>query len=245
MDEARRFLRLVIPGFIYTLATILFTWILFPSWVSTQLAVLTGASTGIGTAIAAVVASGALGYVFSVMHHFLHNHVSWGAPIDHSAMLDQLISSGMLRVVSLAEDEGRKSGRQFSRQDALPVITSLWHQRMKYSDRVSGTEPKLYVFHDTAHATGTARIAVGWAFVTTLIIAAHISHFESAWWPLFRFVLMVVVATLAIALFWETYYRVGNLGQRVLDEVLADVIAQEVSAENGKPIETTVLRTLD
>lgn len=242
MDEGRRFLRFVIPGVIYLLSTILFTWILFPSWVLTQLAVLLREQVGVGSAIAGVVASGGVGYIFSVIHHLIHNHVRWLAPIDYSAVLNRLVSTGQISILSISEGEKRTSAREFTRNDALPVLTSLWHERSKSCAIVSGVESRLNSFHDTAHASGTARIAVGAALITTVLIAGEISQFEPAWPSVLRFALMSGVAVAAGALFWEDYYRVGNLAQRMLDEVLSDAIAKEMSDREGRAVETIVIR---
>jgi hypothetical protein len=53
---------------------------------------------------------------------------------------------------------------------------------------------------------------------------------------------MLLTASAAAALFWEDYYRVGSLAQRVLEEALSDVIAQEVLETPGGTIETIVIR---
>ena len=107
---------------------------------------------------------------------------------------------------------------------------------------VGNVEPRLTAFHNTVHASGTARIAVGAAFVTTLLVAREISQFEPAGRSVLRFAVMVMVAMAAVALFWEAYYRVGNLGQRILDEVLADAIAKEMTENDGRAVETIVMR---
>jgi hypothetical protein len=161
MDDSRRFLRYVIPGLVYLLSMVLFVWILFPGWTATQLARVLGEQFGLGSAIAGLVASGGLGYVFSALHHLMHNRVGWLAPMDYSLVLNRLVASGQIQIGPLTTGERRSSAPSFSRREALPIITALWHQRTRTSLALAGIEARLNLFHDTAHASGTARIAVG------------------------------------------------------------------------------------
>lgn len=68
MDEARRFLRYVMPGLVYGVETLLLLFIVFPKW--TQHLILdVVAKDGVGAALGGVLASGALGYIFATLHH--------------------------------------------------------------------------------------------------------------------------------------------------------------------------------
>lgn len=62
MDEARRFLRYVIPGVAFIVQTLLILWILIPDWTLDMIAKLR-ADTGIGIVIAALFGSGGLGSI--------------------------------------------------------------------------------------------------------------------------------------------------------------------------------------
>jgi hypothetical protein len=236
MEDTRRLVRYVIPGFVYALATTLYTWILFPSWVQSQLAVLPST----GAAIATVVASGAIGYIFSVVHHCLHNLTRWWVPIDYSKVLNQLVASGSLRILSASD--GKPVHHHFSRDDALPVMTSLWHQRMKKCALVGGTQPKLDGIYDAAHASGTARVAVFFALITTAIIASQISQWDlQQTSSLVRMFWLAVAVVIPILVLWVNYYYAGNIAEKVVGEVLADAIAQE-NLEGRPPAATLVVR---
>lgn len=241
MDDARRFLRFVVPGFVYALQTAAFTWVLFPAWTVERLSSFRE-GVGFGAAITAVFASGAVGYVLGVLHHFMHNRLQWRAAIDHSGILTRLISNDKLRLVEIgAEARPAQTSAVLTRDEALRVVTSLWYQRLKACELVQGAEPKLSALQDVAHASGTARIATVAAVLSTLVIAREISHVEIAAEPVVRLFVMLAISALSIGLFWETYYRVGNLAQRVIDEVLADALARE-AARNGQPPETHWIR---
>jgi hypothetical protein len=53
---------------------------------------------------------------------------------------------------------------------------------------------------------------------------------------------MSAIAVSACALFWEDYYRVGNLAHQVLVETLSDALAHEMATLNGEAIQTIVAR---
>jgi hypothetical protein len=236
MEDTRRLLRYVIPGYVYVLATTLYVWILFPPWVERQVPGLLST----GAVITTVVASGAIGYIFSVVHHCLHNLTQWRVPIDYSKVLNQLVASGNLHIVSASD--GNPVQHHFLRKDALPVMTSLWHERTESSALVRAAQPKLDALHDAAHASGTARVAVFFALVTTGIIASQVSEWAPqrlcAWLRIFWLAVAVVPPFLVL---WINYYHVGNIAQKVIDEVFADAIAQE-NREGRRPVATVVVR---
>jgi hypothetical protein len=75
MDDARRFLRYVLPGLVFGIETLLWLFIVFPGWTQSQL-LSVSAKDGIALAIGSVLASGAVGYVFATVHHWCHWHLS-------------------------------------------------------------------------------------------------------------------------------------------------------------------------
>jgi hypothetical protein len=97
VDEARRFLRYIIPGAIFAFLTALWLYIVLLDWPSFKLLEFTD-KEGIGGAIAALLASGALGYIFATVHHCLH----WNCPkynqkvLDHSDMVNKLLKTQSL-----------------------------------------------------------------------------------------------------------------------------------------------------
>ena len=76
MDEARRFLRYVTPGLVFAVQALLLLFIINPAWTTTQLLGQTK-DAGAGLAVALFLASGGLGYLFSVVHHRLHWSLPW------------------------------------------------------------------------------------------------------------------------------------------------------------------------
>jgi hypothetical protein len=92
MDEARRFLRYVTPGLTFAVQALLLFFIANQTWTIKQLHDLSEKS-GVGSGITLFLASGGFGYLFSVIHHWLH----WFLPftclsaIDHTQAVQQLL----------------------------------------------------------------------------------------------------------------------------------------------------------
>jgi len=94
MDETRRFLRFVIPGTLFAIETAVLLLLLRPDWFREEPLPLKDV-LNLGTALTALLASGALGYLFSVLYHFLHWKVD-RATLDYSPIIRALIRTGRL-----------------------------------------------------------------------------------------------------------------------------------------------------
>lgn len=153
MDEARRFLRYVMPGLVAAIQCGVFLAILVPDWIWRQGGHLKE-DAGLGTAAALFVASGGIGYLLSVLHHSLHWLI--GPPIayvDHRAIISDLSEKHFLRVVDW---EGREV-KNLDRKSAWQVETSFW--RMNEDQRViKAATPGVDALANQLHSAGTARI---------------------------------------------------------------------------------------
>src|SRR4051794_5580857 len=96
MDDARRFLRYVLPGTLFAVEVLLWFSFLHPLRMANFLDQLKQES-GVAVALALLVASGGLGYLFSIIHHWLHWRRSEGT-LDHQQVIRALIDSGLLYV---------------------------------------------------------------------------------------------------------------------------------------------------
>ena len=70
MDEARRFLRYVTPGLLFIIFLCLFLY-LNNREIFIDTAKMISNETDIGLPLALLIASGGMGFVFSILHHFL------------------------------------------------------------------------------------------------------------------------------------------------------------------------------
>ena len=200
MDEARRFLRYVLPGLVYGIETLLWLYIVFPEWTRS---VILGAATkdGLGVAVWSVLASGAVGYIFATVHYWCHWNLSIDKGIlDHSDLVKQLY------------------GQTLSRRDALVVSLGRWYR----ANLGETAYKKLDSLADQAHALGTARVASFFSVVTALAVCFKIGTFSLAAESIGRFVLMLALGIAATCLFHSAYRHVGTVAQGIYDRILTD-----------------------
>jgi hypothetical protein len=210
-------------------------WVLRPDWLTARLEDLRQAN-GLGFALAGLLASGGLGYLFSVLHHELH-WWPWGSVIDHSGVTRGLIQAGTIRVEVLHED-GREtllSADSVTRHSAVAILSGLWHGCLD-EPPVKGADAKVSSLSDVAHSSGTARAASIASLLVSLGVAARVSDFSPHGWPLAHFVFACCIGGLLIWLFWRTYRRVGLLAQAVIEQVLLDSLNRRDKAAGPKTI---------
>ena len=94
MDEARRFLRYVIPGTVFLTQTLLIVWILEPSVAYDIVNAISGKSS-VSAGIAALFVSGGAGFILSILHHSLH----WYAWRDVSSFAPFVASLGDRKLI--------------------------------------------------------------------------------------------------------------------------------------------------
>jgi hypothetical protein len=215
MDEARRFLRYVMPGLVYGIETLFWLFIVFPEW--TQRLILDHAAKDLlGVALGSVLAAGALGYIFATVHHRCHWHLSIDRGIlDHSALINRLLAAGLISIESNA--------KRVNRQEALEISLAHWYQPREHDNSIGdATYKKLDSMGDQAHALGTARVASFFAVVTALTFCFMIGTFSLNFESIVRFVLMLLLGIGVTYLFHDAYRRVGTISQAIYDRIFSD-----------------------
>ena len=125
MDEARRFLRYVTPGLTFAVQALLLLFIVNPPWTLDRIGELKE-DTGAGLAFALFLASGGLGYLFSVVHHRLHWSLPW-LPIQvvaiHLAVIQVAVLSTIdhTRVVNKLRDADLLDLRKLDEETAIKI----------------------------------------------------------------------------------------------------------------------------
>lgn len=226
MDEARRFLRFIMPGALFGMLSIAMLILLVPHWTLPKLGAL-NRDLGIGLAVAGLVGSGALGYALSAIHHQL----AWSLPkwsrINHLDLARRLLEGATPAVV--ANQLGRNgnlaplAAGALDREMAQALLVSLWYQRLGEEPIKSG-DPKVQALADTAHSAGIARVAALAAFATSLGVAAIVGQRSLELEAICRFLGAVMIGVGSTVLFWKTYLRVGRMAERVIENVLLEAI---------------------
>lgn len=224
MDEARRFLRYLIPGLLFGVETLIMLVVVFPEWTISYLTSIKG-NEGLGIALGSLLTAGGLGFLFSTIHHCCH----WRLPldskvIDHSSMIKCLVD---LKVITLDHEAGSSS---VDRKMALDVTLALWYSRLKAGTPIGDADRKVTSLSDISHAAGTGRVASLVALVTVLIICMTAGSWSLDVEPILRFIFMLLLGVGLIVLFHETYVRTGGITQRLIDQLLKATLLKERTA---------------
>ena len=231
MDDARRFLRYVLPGVFFALETSVLLFLLRPDLLSALLATLSKESA-LGAALLALFATGGLGFLFSVVHHAIHWRAS-GKTIDHRSNLERLRRDQVLELPSA-------QSLTLTREDAWVITSTLWYTRRKTSQIVEGADENARMLVDLSHMLGTARVAAAVAPMVALLAAAALSQPSTASGPALRFVLALAISIGLGRVFWTSYLRTTRFAQKVIDQVLADALHAE-KEELGHAVRTHLL----
>lgn len=228
MEDARRFLRYVMPGLVFGTETLLWLFVVLPEWTQTLVSNL-GDKSGLGVVLGGVLASGAIGYIFSTIHHLCHWRLCWDRGIlDHSDLINdaiekRLISSGDRTVDGTGDKEGWLVCPQKvieAREEALAISIAHWYRPRSAINEE--TYRKLDSLGDQAHGLGTARIASFFSGVVALLFIFKLGTFCVTGESILRFVGMVVLWLGITGLFHWSYRRVGIIAQAIYDRVFKD-----------------------
>jgi hypothetical protein len=209
------------PGAVFGLQAVVLLWLLRPDWVESNVGIVAD-KQGIGFVVAGLLGSGALGFVFAVIHHGLH----WNArlsPIDYGELIRSLARAGAVNVVAL-DKEGKSSSVDpdtIDRGLGWAILSSVWYSAESKSP-IRRAERRIASLSDTVHSVGTARVAAIGALVVALVVASRVSVVSAQGWPLFRFVVAMCWGIVVVVFFHRTYSRTGALAQSIIEQVFAN-----------------------
>jgi hypothetical protein len=219
-DEGRRFLRYVIPGLVYGVETLLFLYIVMPGFTVCVLAKLND-KHALGAIVGAFLVSGALGYIFAAVHHWVHWHLCFEEGIfDHRPIIKKLYAEQQYakkRIPLNKEELTRLNNEEKEREMAESISLALWYRYMKEKDL--GKEQIDLLGHQ-AHGLGTARIASIFAILTTVWLSVQHGTPNLCLWPIIRYVLMLCLGVGTIWMFHDAYRRVARFAQETYDKNL-------------------------
>jgi len=222
MDEARRFMRYLLPGLLFVVETFGLLYIVLPS-VAVDTVKDLNAKDNLGFVVATLVASGGLGFLFSSIHHWLH----WLTDLElmnHTAFIDKYGH----------ESEPCKSKRQ-KKKVAQIKFWALWYTRFPQKDQFDVAEKKTVTLGDLAHAIGAARIASVFALVTVLIVCFQ-EELCLDFWPTVRFICFLFIGIFLVLLFDNSYRRVSKIAQGVTERILGGVLDEEQFTTSNQPL---------
>jgi hypothetical protein len=222
MNEAQRFLRLVLPG----LAFLVEVWLLIAvtDWQRTlerTMAWLQG--DALGTAVSLFVVSGGIGFVLATIHHFLHWRL-W-IPLRLAARptaVEKAIGAGLLELID-AETRQCMTAYPKPRQQ-WQVLVSLWHQRKSTSSQIGSATDRVESLSDLVHGVGTGLVGSIFAIVVWMLLAGPIGGPG------------IGVAAALLLLHTTSFWLVTRQAQGIVDMVLLDALFAEAEAKQQAPV---------
>jgi hypothetical protein len=238
MDEARRFLRYVTPGLVFLTETLILLWFI-ESDVIYQILKSFNKESGVGLIIATLLASGGVGFLFSVIHHQLHWCDQIGA-VDHSSFVAALRERGIILLRDRNSGDVLADTVTPNRFEAWSIVTGLWHERLtRKNSLIKGADPRSTSLVDLVHSVGTARVAAGAAWIFALLILWRTCVLSTEGWAVARFIVGNILAAVFVLLYQRAYTRTGEALERVIEQILDDALTQERS-QMSVPIDTFV-----
>jgi hypothetical protein len=238
MDEAKRFLRYVTPGLVFLTETLILLWLIEPDVTYTILKDFREES-GFGLVIATLLASGGIGFMFSVVHHYLHWHDQYTS-VDHRDCIASLRARRIIQLCNRETGKGLADAMEPNRFQAWTIMTGLWHERVAFENSfIKSADPRASSLADLVHSVGTARVAAIAAWIFALLILLRSCSISMEGWAIARFIIGNILAAGFILLYHAGYRRTGKAAQRIAEQVLDDTLTQE-QKKNGAPIDTYV-----
>lgn len=232
MNDARRFLRFLVPGALYGFETALLLSVLRPDWIDLALRAV-GQTEGLLPVAGGLVASGVLGFLFGVIHQEIQS--TFGGAIDHSGFVRGLVRNGTLVQVVTDEPVRELAVAEVTPQSALAIITAEWHQRADAAP-IRGATIRVDSLFDIGHSSGAGLVASAISIVTAFSVAAFNSHVSSATWDVTRFFIACLISLSLVLLFWRTNRRVTALTQAVIEQTLLNALRnQQANQAAGQP----------
>lgn len=189
MIETKRFMRFVLPGLVYLIL------LAVAFFVSGEKELLSHYQDDVSLAkiIAAVIASGGLGYVFSLVYFGLAKYLRYD--YEHLNLINRMIKNSTIHVI----DERKREVRSISRrEESWLILNIIWHsQRDSVSAKgeninVSGIKENLDEYYsDLVAGLGITFIASLFSLFTYLITCTHNEQFCFALFFYFSVLLVI------------------------------------------------------
>ncbi|MBN1568330.1 MAG: hypothetical protein JXA73_10830 [Acidobacteria bacterium] len=228
MEETRKFLRYVTPGVVFVLEAAILLYILLPWWIPSLLISLK-TDGGLGLALAAVLATGAFGFLLSVIHHNLH----WCfhcLRIDYGPLIHALLKKDTISISDIYSNQTYdKDSKDFiiSPHDSYVILSAMWFERLGDNTKIDKSEARICALTDLVHSTGTAMVSTICAYVVTLCIAGIVADLSFERPAVFRFLGMSLVGLMLFGLHLANHRRTTRICQHMVEQIFVDALEEE------------------
>ncbi|MDD5561029.1 MAG: hypothetical protein PHT50_02730 [Candidatus Omnitrophica bacterium] len=238
MDDGRKFLRYIVPAFVYFVEVILFLslFLVFnPSICTFNLSNdLINENNILEIIIMGFIVSGGLGAFFCQIYHVIYSfHV-----VDLRNSIIDAIEKGCLKVMERGKALEAKNIKNCNKRIFLMIDTVLWSQRSELNNKIKGAKDRTQTYHDHLHGIGGVIVATFFAFVSWFFIIGYIAEemclFNLAYW----FIICSWVVLFII--FFLGYFRIREQLEFHRYSILIDVLKDDFFWNNKKPAEVDI-----
>lgn len=230
MDEAKRFLRYVIPGLIFFTETIVFLWVIYPHIIIDNIDKFKNDSS-LGLVFSSILVSGGVGYLFSVIHHYWH----WAmdCEVDYRNVIiyfyeKKFFEFNGYRIKKInnkhficdSSNEEKANEYNLTRFIAWTILNVLWHNLLKGSKEIEKVDQKIQSLSDLFHSLGTARVSTFAASIFTVSILAMQPNFHLLICHELRIFFGVALFLLFVFVINEGYKKSGKSVEHLMENAV-------------------------
>lgn len=226
MDEARRFLRYVIPGLVLIIEVSLYSWVSIDLFFADkkffeELKNLF-LKNNIAAPISAFLASGGAGFLLGVIYYTAYWPIlkRFSLGVDHTELINDAINRGWLKLRKREKDDTFVNADKLNIFGAWRIVTSLWHERKESSEKIKAANPRIDSLTDIMHGSGT--MFIGSIIAIPLWVSIHYRFLGE--WPCGYYIAIPIIMSVIHLI---NFRFVSKNFQSIVDIIMADILEEE------------------
>jgi len=229
MVDVRRFMRYVMPGLIYA---VLLAAAFFASDSVRMICLITSGDTSknIGFVLTALLASGALGYVFSNIYFGLY----WLTDNSIIAINHKSLFVSLGDRINIINAKGEQIDRNvLTKREAWTIWSNYWYSNIENSKKYKGSSKRVDNLVDITHSLGASLISTLLSFITWLLLTS--SSLQSG-----KCRIIILLWSVFAYLLARNYYKSHKAVECMVNSILCHAIN-----EATQPSTNGVRKTID
>lgn len=222
MVDVRRFMRYVIPGLIYD---VLLAAAFFVSDPARMICFITSGdiSKNIGFVLTALLASGALGYVFSNIYFGLY----WLTDNSIVAINHKELFTSLSDKINIINAKGNPIDRNsLTKRDAWTIWSNYWFSNIENSKKYKVSSARVDNLVDITHSLGASLISTFLSLITWICLSA--SSLQSG-----KYKIIIIGWGIFLYLLSKNYYKSHKAVERMVNSILFHVISEATQPDTN------------
>ncbi|MBI5375522.1 MAG: hypothetical protein HZA77_08810 [Candidatus Schekmanbacteria bacterium] len=228
MEDARRFLRYVLPGLVFLIEV--FSYLLISA--STEFVkFLKDIAVNISFPISIFLASGGIGFILGIFYRTLYKSRMFDSlVVNHHSQLSDSISRGWLKLQN-RENKQEFKINELSRNGAWRIQAVIWHERRNSNEIIKSADSLTDRLGDISHGLGTALI--GAIIAVPVWIVAHYALTQN-----YNFVFYITLAISFLVVICNLINYIGTVRdfESVVDIISTDLLKNEYIKNGNQPL---------